>query len=285
MLKPIQSHETKTLTSSQTTYLQVPIGGKLHSIAVRFATSAAADVTEAAIRAEISRITLKINGVDIVNNTPAKILDLYEYLSPANVSGNTGVASMVELNVGRLLYTDPAVRDLFGIGTANVNNVQIGITAGTLSTIANAQAFTSREMKNENLGMYMKYLEYSQSFNATGDSTVDTLPRDPDASYLAVLVNPGASGVISHGECRVNNNQLTDKLPASVNTLESSNKRHTTPSGYYIYDFADGNLGTRLPMLGVNDLRFITTFSTAPGAGGYSMNALTLHGLPANLAG
>lgn len=281
-LKPIQAHETKSLTSTSTTYLQVPVGGTLHSIALRFADSSGDDVTEAQIRSEIANITLKVNGVDLVNASPIELLDLYEYLS-VNVGSPAGVASTLELNVGRLAYADPAVRDLFGIGTANVSNVQISITAGTLSNIASAQAFTSREMKNENIGMYMRYITYPQSFNATGGHTVDTLPRDPDISYLAVLTDAGASGVISHGEVRVNNNQVTDKLPAALNALEVSNKRHATPSGYYVYDFADGGLGTRLPMQGVNDLRFITTFSTAPGAGGYAMSALTLHNLPANL--
>lgn len=282
MLKPIQAHETKTLTSSTSTTIQIPVGGKLHNIMLRFATGADADVTEAAIRSEIGNIRLTVNGVDLVNATAIKILDLYESLG-LNVGTPAGVASVLELNLGKLIFTDPAVRDLFGLGTANVQSVQVTVTAGTLSTIANVRAFTSREMKNENLGMFAKFINYARSFNSTGDDTFDTLPRDPDSSYVAVLSDAGASGTQTYGECRVNNVQVVDRIPIAVNRLVVSNNRLASPTGYFVYDFMDGNLETRLPMVGVNDLRFINTFSVAPGAGGYNMSVLSLHNLPTNL--
>lgn len=282
MLKVIQAHETKTLTSSTNSTIQVPVGGKLHNIMLRFATSADADVTEAAIRAEIGNIRLTVNGVDLVNATAAKLLDMYEALG-LNVGVNAGVASVLELNLGRLLFTDPVTRDLFGIGTANVQTVQIQVTAGTLSTIANVRAFTSREMVAENLGIFSKFINYPRSFNATGQDTFDTLPRDPDASYMVVLSDAGASGTQTYGEIRANNISVKDPIPRAVNGLSLSNDRLQQPSGYFVYGFNDGNLKTRLPMVGVNDLRFINTFSVAPGAAGYNMSVLTVHNLPANL--
>ena len=281
-MKIIQAHETKTLTSSTNTTIQVPVGGKLHSIMLRFATSADADVTEAAIRSEIGNIRLTVNGIDLVNATAEKLLDLYEALG-VNVGNNTAVASVLELNLGRLLYTDPVARDIFGIGTANVQSVQITVTAGTLSTIANVRAFTGREMVSENLGIFTKYINYPRSFNATGQDTFDTLPREPDASYLMVLTDDGASGTQTYGEIRVNNINVKDPIPRSINGLSLSNDRLQQPSGYFVYAFTDGNLKSRLPMVGVNDLRFINTFSVAPGAAGYNMSVLTAHNLPANL--
>lgn len=282
MLKVIQAHETKTLTTSTSTTIQIPTGGKLHEIMLRFATSADADVTEAAIRAEIGVIRLTINGVDFVNATAAKILDAYEALG-LNVGNNTGVASVLELNLGRLLFTDPQIRDLFGIGTANVQSVQITVTAGTLSTIANVTGFTGREMVSENLGVYSKYINYARSFNATGQDTFDTLPRDPDASYMMVLSDAGASGTQTYGQIRVNNINVKDNIPIAINRLDVSNNRYQSPSGYFVYAFTDGNIKSRLPMVGVNDLRFINQFSVAPGAAGYNMSVMTIHNLPTNL--
>lgn len=282
MLKVVQAHETKTLTTSGSTTISIPVGGKLHDIMLRFATAADADVTEAAIRAEIGIIRLTVNGVDLVNATATKLLDAYEALG-LNVGVNAGVASAVELNLGRLMFTDPAVRDLFGLGTANVQSCQVTVTAGTLSTIGNVRGFTSREMVSENLGIFSKFINYPRSFNATGQDTFDTLPRDPDASYMMVLSDAGASGTQTYGEIRANNISVKDPIPKAVNALSLSNARLQQPSGYFVYSFNDGNLKTRLPMVGVNDLRFINTFSVAPGSGGYNMSVITVHNLPANL--
>lgn len=281
MLKTLQTHESKSLSTGGTVTLSIPVGGKIHGVMLRFATSGDADVTEAAIRAEIGLIRLTINGKDIVNAPVTKILDLYE-MAGVNVTDPTAVASVVELNVGRLLFTDPDARELFGLGTADVQSVQVSVTAGTLSTIANVQAFTSRSAVNENLGIYAKYINYPISFNSTGDHTVDTLPRDPDNSYLAVLADAGASGTMTKGELRVNNISVKDKVYSAINKLMNSSNRVATPSGYFVYGMLDGSLKTRLPMVNVSDLRFIQTFSVAPGAGGYNMSALTLVNLPTN---
>lgn len=282
MLKVVQAHETKTLTSATNATIQIPVGGKLHCVMLRFATGADANVTEAAIRSEIGNIRLTVNGVDLVNATATKILDAYEALG-LNVGVNVGIASVLELNLGRLLFTDPAVRDLFGLGTANVQSIQVTVTAGTLVTIANVRAFTAREMVSENLGIFSKYINYPRNYNAAGADTFDTLPRDPDASYMAVLSDSGASGTQTYGEVRANNISVKDPIPTSINALDLSNNRLVQPAGYFVYGFNDGNLKTRLPMVNVNDLRFINTFSVAPGAAGYNMSVMTVHNLPANL--
>lgn len=276
------AHESKPLTSSTSATLQIPAYGKIHALALNFTTGAGAAVTEAAIRSEIANIRLTINGVDHVNCTPAQILDLYEHLS-VNVASPAAVAGAVELNVGRLIYTDPATRDLFGFGTANVESIQIEVRAGTLSTIANVQAHSERSTAKENLGVRCRYLNYVRNFNATGDDTFDTLPRDPEASYLTLMVSNGASGTITNGQVKVDNVTIKDPAPQAVNNLFNSNNRYAAVAGYYHYDFIDGSVNSRLPMLGVNDFRITSTFSVAAGAAGYNITALSVVNLPANL--
>lgn len=274
------AHEQKSLTSSQTASLQIPVWGKIHELILRFATAADADATEAAIRSEIGNIRLSINGKDVVNASAAKIYDLYEVLG-IDVGANTGIGGAIELNIGRLLFIDPMARDLFGFGTLDVANIQVQVTAGTLSTIASVQAFTGREAGNFNLGAYCKFLNYVQSFNAASDHTVDTLPRDVSTSYLMLLADSGASGTITKGECRVNNQSIMDsKFPKNVNAVALSNVGLQQPAGYFVYNFTDRGLAGRLPMAGVTDLRFVTTFSVAPGAAGYNMSALSVENLP-----
>lgn len=272
-------HEQQGLTSNTTRTLNIPAIYKITSLALRFSTSADADVTEAAIRSEIGNIRLTVNGEDIINATAAELLDLYEALGN-KVYNNTGVASVLELLIGRLLYNDPAVRDQFGLGTKNVQSIQIAVTAGTLSTIANVQAYTERKKVDEVQGAYHKFITNAISFNSTGEHTVDTLSRNPTADYLLLMVNDGASGVISHGEVRVNGQIRQEKTPNAVNNLIVSNANLAPVSGYFIYTFTNGSLNERLPMAGVNDFRILTTFSTAPGAGGYTIGALSVENMP-----
>lgn len=274
-----QNHEQKPLTTSTITTLQIPAGGKIQSLALAFYTNAGALVTEAQIRSEITNIRLTLNGQDVVNASPVQILDLYEFMG-VHVESPAAVGGVVELNIGRLLFVDPVLKDVFGYGTSDVSSIQVQITAGTLSAIASVQAVTERTPVNENLGTYCRYINYAQSFNGTGDHTVDTLPRDTNSSYLVLMINDGASGTITNGEVRVNSQTIREKLDIGVNDLFNSNKGYAQPAGYFVHAFADGTLRGQLPMLGVTDLRFVTTFSVAAGAGGYSITALTAINMP-----
>lgn len=277
------AHESKPLTSNSASTISIPPYGKIFAIALNFTTGAGAAVTEAAIRSEILNLRLTINGVDHVNCSPAQILDFYEHLGAQAVGVPAGVAGAIELNVGRLLYVDPATRDLFGFGTANVESIQVEVRAGTLATIANVQGFTERSTDKENLGVRTRYLSYARGFNATGDDTFDTLPRDPESSYLALMVSNGASGVATNTQVKVDNITIKDPAPQAINNLFNSNNGLTPVAGYSHIDFFDGQITTRLPMINVNDFRVTTTFTTAPGAAGYTIAALTAINLPANL--
>lgn len=270
-----QVHEQKALTTGQIATLQIPVNGKIQSLGLIFYTSGGAPVTEAQIRAEIGNINLRLNGRDIINAPVTMLLDLYEAYG-TRVGVPTAVAGTVELNIGRLIFLDPFIRNAVGFGTADVSSIQVQVTAGTLSAIASVKAVSQRLPVNENLGTYCKFINYPQSFNTTGDVTVDTLPRDANSSYLAVMTDDGASGTITFGEVRVNSLSITDKLDSALNALFTSNKGLIQPSGYYMYNFNDGQINSNIPMLGVTDLRFITTFSVAPGAAGFNMGALTM---------
>lgn len=278
MLKNIQLHETKPLTTGQAVTLQVPIFGTIENLILRFNLTGNAPATEAAIRAQIGNIRLTFNGRDIVNASVSSILDAYEVMGN-NVRENLGVDGNVELNLARLMLNDPSVRDNLGWGTADIQTIQVTVTAGTISTVLGVQAISGRINVNRVLGAYGKFISYPQSFNATGDHTVDTLPRDPDSAYAMVLADDGASGTITNGELRVNNITIMERVPRDTNQLILSSNRLVQPAGYFVYALNDGAQDSILPMQGVTDLRFITTFSVAPGAAGYTLTPLTINGL------
>jgi hypothetical protein len=268
-------HEQRPLATGQIQTLQIPTGGKIQNLGLIFLTGAGAPVTEAQIRAEIASIRLSINGRDVINSPPAFLLDLYE-ASGTRVGVPAAVPGVMELNIGRLLFLDPVLRDLIGFGTRDVTSIQVQITCGTLSAIASAKTCTQRTPVNENLGTFCKFINYPRPFNAVGEDTYDTLPRNIGESYLGILVDDGTAGAITFGECRLNGQIVSDKHDTALSGLFASNKGFTQPAGYFFHCFADGSLNGQLGMTGATDFRIITTFGTAPGAGGYNISALSL---------
>lgn len=282
----IQKHEQKALTSSASSFCTIPPNGKILSIQAHFLTSAGATVTEAQVRAEISNMRLTIGGRDVVNTSPTIILDVYEHLG-TRVGNNTAPVGVVELDLARLFFFDPAVRDSLGYGTFDVSSIQLQVLAGTLSAIASVETYTERVSSTEVLGTYGTLLNYPKTFNATGQDTIDTLPKNASTTYVAAFIQTGASGVIFDSEVRYTNQLGTqtarERVPLQVNRQSMSNNGFQQPSGYYTHLFTDGQFVKRLPMAGTTDFRLITNFTTAPGAGGYGVAMLALENVPAAL--
>lgn len=283
-LKRTHQHGTRPLSSNATETIQIPVFDRIQDICLRF------DGTEAQMRSEIGNIRLTVNGTDIINASATEILDVYEYLG-VNVDESAGIDGVMSLNVGRLLYKNPNIRDQFGWGEVGVTNIQVSVTAGTLSNISEVQAFSWRDkprdadgrVTKQEFGAHVRLIGTTISDNIVGESTVDTLPRDLGTAYLAVLMSDGASGAISSGRCSVNNVNVYEDTPSDVAELFASQSGFSVPSGYYAYNFSDGGLNSRLPMDGVTDLRFVTTFGTGAGAGGYRALQLLAVDFPRNI--
>lgn len=268
------AHDEQPLTSNQTITLDIPKFGKIMSMQLAFLDGAGAEVTEAQLRAEVGKIRLTIGGTDIINTSVSKLLDLQEVLK-TKLGVNTGIDGVLDLLVARHLYTDPDVAEIFGIGTMDINSIQIQVTAGTLVNVASVASATWRSPVKENMGTHLRFLDHVQNFNAIGEHSASNLPRDVKSDYLMVLTDDGTAGTITHGECLVNGQSVFGKARASFIEQHLSNMGYAMPSGYLIYNFSNGSLGGRIPMLGTNDFVFKTTFSVAAGAAGYTMTALT----------
>ena len=284
MMKTFQVGQQLANTSNQTTTLQISTGGKIHQTFLRFNKASNVTNTEAEIRADITgNIRLSFGGIDVVNVLTARLLDIYKMLGNKVGKSATLTAGGMPLNLAPLFYVDPAAKDLVGMGTANVNQIQVQIGCGTITNALTVQVFTTREATNENLGTYGKLVDYPRNFNSTGDDTVDTLPRNLNSAYLALFVSAGATGAIASGEIRVNAAPIREKVPFHTNTLLNATYGFDTAAAdaagegaYHAHIFCHGGLSEYLPMKNVTDLRSITNFGTAPGAAGYFSTPLTL---------
>lgn len=273
-----QNNEEQPLNSNQNGTLSVPKGGKITSFCLHFKKADGSTPTEAEVRAEIGNIRLTLAGQDVINADINQILDFYESLgNRISLYDNMGV---VELNFGKLLYISPALRDAFGFGTKDIPNIQVQISAKTLSAIASVQVVTERLPVDENLGTHCRFIDYKQSFTGSGKHTVDTLPRPVDQGYLSLLISDGATGVIKSSELKVNTLVIREDLDANVNKVFNGSKGVKSVAGYYNMLLADGDMGGILPMKGVNDIRVITDFSNPVGADGYSIAVLSVVNMP-----
>lgn len=284
MMRTLQVHQQLNNVTAQTTTLQIPTGGKIHQIFLRFATGANVSATEAQIRSELTgNVRLSLGGIDMVNVPVVRMLDMYKMFG--NKLGNTSTLTVggFPLNLAPLFYIDPAAKALLGLGTANVNNIQVQIGCGTITNCVSSQSFSMREPINQNLGTYGKIVDYPRNFNAASQDTLDTLPRNLNSAYLALFINLGASGTATDSEIRVNAAPIREKVPLHVNTWINNTYGWQTQAadaagdgGYFTHIFCHGGIDEYLPMKNVTDLRCLTTFAIAPGAAGYFATPVTL---------
>ncbi len=274
MLKTLRKHETKTLYTNSAASLKLPTAGKIHNVWVRLSLDGVAS-SLAEITSTISQVRFTIDGQDVVNCSGAHLVSFYNSLATklANANLDNGV---IELNIGRLIYDNGMTRDLVGLGTFDVATMEVQLTSSDEAVINKAELFSAREgIATAKLGTYPKLYNYPKSFAATGEDTMDTLPRNPKSDYLGVWVLPDATGVVSEGQLTVNSNNVFDKMPAEVMSQFANERKIAQPAKGLVYLFTNGTNNDRLPMNGVQDMRFVTSFGTAPTVK-YDMLALTL---------
>lgn len=282
-IKKTLIHETKPVTANAILTYTVPSFDTIDDIFLAFHNSGAAS-TKANIVAAIGKISLTINGEQVINTTAERLFDLYSFLgNEVNQSGRP--ANVLNLNVGRLLFLQPENEDFFAWGCSDINTIQVQVYCnGSVTGVTDCQVVTSRRPILTSLGSYIKVVSYPQSISAAGTSSVDTLPRDANEAYLVVMAAANTGGVISSGECVVNGINISDNVAADINAIDVCTRNLAPVSGYYSYIFADRSGRVFLPMLGVTELRLKTTFSTAPTGGVYDLLAVTIKNIPASMA-
>lgn len=275
-MKLRRTHEQRPLTSGQLCTMQIPTyKDTIQSLVLNFTKSDGTAASEAQVRAEIASVRFTMNSDVIVDCPIVQFLDMYELLG-VKVQHPEAIGGTVELNIGRLMFNTPDVRNLFGLGTADISSAQIQITPGTLSAITAVQAYTERDPIEQNLGAYVSVQNSNVNFNATGKHSMDTLQKLANTTYLALAIHGGASGVISAAELRANSGTIREEAPTNVNKQFLSNARIEQPAGYYVHGLMEGSPNDGLDLYGVGDLRLLTTFTTAPGAGGYNITTIGL---------
>ena len=271
-------HENKTLGNATILTFNVPSFDTIDDIFLRF-SNAGAPATKANIVASIGKIAVNINGEQVINTTAQRLYDFYSFLG--NETNQNAPENVISLNIARLVFVAPEVEDYFAWGCSNINTIQVQVYCNnTVSSVTDCELSTERRPIASSLGSYLKLISYPQAMASAGTSTVDTLPRDSNEAYLAIMASAEAGGVISQGECVMNGVSIYDPISQKLNDAVVARRNYQPVTGYFNYLFADRSIKGFLPMAGVTELRLKTVFGTAPTAGVYDLLACTIKNIP-----
>lgn len=279
-VKNVYVHDTKPITAGAVITTTIPSFDTIDDIILLFTNSGAA-ATMANIKAGIGKVALAINGEQVINCNISQLYDVFAFLG--NQVQEDTLVNAISLNLGRLMQKLNVNKDFFAWGCENIQTIQLQVYCnGTVTGLTDVQFITERRKFKSSLSSYVKVINYPQTMASTGYSTVDTMPRDTNDGYLAVLADNGG-GAISTGECTCNGANVIDEVATAAMTYVSQARGFKNVSGYFNYLFADGSARGILPMNGVTDLRFKTNFTTAPTGGTYNLLAISVRNMPADM--
>lgn len=292
MQTPIRNfEETKTITSGAMTPFNVNSYNVIKDLKLEFLNSGAA-ATLTNVQSSISRIVVLLNGINILDVKMQHLIDLYTFLG-TRIQQST-LVNVFSLNIGRLLYAAGLVRDEFAWRCGKGSNldpskkisslvVQI-YAASTVTGITDVNLYSERvNVEADWNDSYIQFNDNVQSFSSTGQSQVNTLPKNAKDLFLAAIAYPGASGVISSGETLVNNVNVSRNISLAANNAMNMLQGYGVISGAFIHNYCDGSAASGLYIDNIaSELSVRTTFTTSPGTS-YDIAVLKIHNTPAKL--
>lgn len=277
-VKKVIVHDTKPVSAGAVLTFNIPSFDTIDDVVLRFTNSGSA-ATKSAITAAIGKIALNINGEQVINCECSELYDIFEMLG--NQVQETALVNVLSLNLARLMFKMNSNKDFFSWGCANIQTIQLQVYCATTTTgVTDVEVSTERRGVTSSLNSLIKVINYPQTMSSTGISSVDTLPRDSNDGYLAIMASNGG-GVISQGECVLNGNTIIDPSAKATMDYVAQARGFKPLANYYNYLFADGSARGALPMNGVTELRLKTTFTTKPTAGTYNLLAISVKNMPA----
>ena len=297
MQTPIRNfEESKPVTAGAMTPFNVNCYDVIQDLVIEFTNSGAAS-TRANCLSSISRVVVLINGMNAVDVKLSQIDDLQNFLgSAANKIGNTYTTSpCFSLNMGRLLYNAGFVRDEFawrcGVKgetdpTKKISSLVVQVYAGgTVTGITDVNLYSLR--KPVEAAWNDSYVQFNNnviSYSATGQSQVNTLPKNANDLILAGIAYNGSTGVISQGETLVNNTNVTRAISLAANNYFNELAGYgAAPTGAFVHLWTDGTPNSGLFVSDItSELSVRTTFTTAP-TSSYDLAVVKIHNCPAVL--
>lgn len=291
MQTPVRNfEESKPITAGAMTPFNVNCYDVIRDLVIEF-TDSGAPATLANCLSSIDRVVVLINGMNAVDVKLSQIVDLFGFLGTR--VNQTTLTNVFSLNIGRLLYNAGLLRDEFAwrcgkLGTTDptkkISSLVVQVYAGaTVTNITDVNLYSIRKNVQADWNdSYVCFNNNVQSFNATGQSQVNTLPKNAnDLFLLAIAYNGG--GAIASGETLINNVNVARNI--SIDTCNAMNNLDGfgVISGAFVHSYTDGTANSGLLVNDVtSELSVRTTFSTAPSTS-YDLPVVKIHNCPARI--
>lgn len=246
--------------------------GTHYAFMLEFLTAAGAPVPVATIKSEITSITVRINGVAVLDElTPTFMFDRELYYGA--VDGVSNQAGIIRHDWTRTNMDLASERSGYAIGTdgtsadGGVDDFAVEVKCGTLVQVAKIQCYVEASNEKRKIGKHVRIGRFAKDFASTGDLEITDLPKEGGrAAYTALHITEG-SGAIDDVTITVGNQAVMQEVSNELNARNLLSYRRAPQSGYYHVDFSTFNtVGDWLSMKNVSDFRQTVNFGTTPNA-------------------
>lgn len=177
----------------------------------------------------VSRIQLRIDGQTRRDLTVADIMALNGYRNLDVMEGHI----LIPFG-GPGLFEDPAMEDLYMLGTKNVRDLRIHIdfTDDYDATTMHLEGLAEYAPLERNIGHFESVTEHRYTFAASGTHTITDLPTHSDLSHIIVFAE-GIGAV----EFKVDNVVMADGNVYDLNAINELHGRDTSALGdHFMWD-------------------------------------------------
>lgn len=261
---PIQLPNFNNVAAGGKPTIAVPAQGVYYKIVLQY-TESGTLVTQANMEAAITKVTQKINGIPVREETAREIIDRNAR------NGITYSNGFLEL-----FYAEPWQRNAdledslrWGMNDVQTFQIEVEIASGRTSPALEAYAL-HKDLAGVNLGLIKKVRKFTIPSSGTGDITYTGIPTTEP--ILAIHGDLAANSVVVDDFRVVVNSKIHMNLTSDQNTQLQTSEGKSPNSDYLHIDFTyrdrhvDGltmvTQGAGGALEPVQDLRLITNQST-----------------------
>lgn len=212
----------------------------------------------------VDTLEVLANGKPIQQYAEAAHLDLIQ-----DYYGDPTPATRMALQFGRSHLTKKADRERFYIGTADLSTLQVqaNISGSTAPTLTALESRTTLQMAGDKpeqiaarnrLGLFTKVKNFTKTLTGAGTTEIDDIPKE---AFLQALHLIQSSDVITNVEAWVDGRKVWDASAAVMEEEVEDAGRTKQASTYHIDWMLENELGSQLPLAGVQDFRLKITHS------------------------
>lgn len=274
------------LQTNGTGLFSIPTAGTYYAYRFRFLTGAGVEVTQAQSEAEITNISIRVNGDLVIDAKTSELNMLQGYYGDSKGAAIVPGITVIDLVRSNAL-TAPGEKTQYAWGTKGVDSIQCQFQCGTLTNVASIEVYAVQTDEDRPMGTHLRILPTTASFPSTGDFTLPDLPKDPGTAYLAAHVGLGA-GTLKNTTLTIDNVRIYGEIPPKIEQQRLEWHGRNPQTGFFHLDFCLYNeiLGY-LPMVRnnggrVQDIRLKTNWTVAPG--NHRILTERIFGLPAVVA-